>query len=91
MPRVDQPVVQSETILLVDDNELVRTAIASFLDLKGFHVVQADSGPEAIRIAQNQDFEIHLLVTDVVMPGIILPSKKSSGGDPELQLARFFD
>ncbi len=59
-----------EIILLVDDNESVRTAIGSFLKLKGFHVVQAGSGPDALRAIQTQEFPIDLLVTDVVMPGM---------------------
>jgi len=77
-----------ETILLVDDNESVRTAIGSFLKLKGFHVVQAGSGPEALRVVQNQDFPIDLLVTDVVMPemsGTELYQNLQSK-DPELKV-----
>jgi len=60
----------NETILLVDDNESVRTAIAAFLELTGYTVLQADHGRKAIELAGQHPKPIHLLITDVIMPGM---------------------
>jgi two-component system, cell cycle sensor histidine kinase and response regulator CckA len=58
----------SETILLVDDNEPVRTSTGSILKLRGYQVLQAASGLEALQIAEKHPGKIHLLVADVMMP-----------------------
>ena len=59
----------SETILLVEDEEAVRELIHSILAGNGYHVLVADSPWQAEEIASNFAGEIHLLLTDVVMPG----------------------
>lgn len=79
LPRIDE--IDSEkarstmrvlstdhTILLVDDDEDVRRATGSSLQLKGFRVLEARDGKEAMGIFQNYDGIIELLITDVVMP-----------------------
>jgi two-component system, cell cycle sensor histidine kinase and response regulator CckA len=59
----------SETILLVEDNELVRVLAAEILESYGYKVLVAANGPEAIVLAALESSEtIHLLLTDVVMP-----------------------
>jgi CheY-like chemotaxis protein len=60
----------SETILLVDDDEIVRETVAAMLMDFGFGVVQAPGGAEALAILKGSA-EIDLLLTDVVMPGAI--------------------
>jgi len=61
---------EGEVILLVDDNESIRSALEHFLRLKGYTVLTASSGMEAIKIAKEEKGPIHLLVSDVVMPGM---------------------
>ncbi|MDR0640510.1 MAG: response regulator [Holosporales bacterium] len=56
----------SETILLVEDEDSVRMFSARALRDKGYKVLEADCGEEAIRIAHSEKFD--LLITDVVMP-----------------------
>ncbi len=55
-------------ILLVEDEEDVRTVLAAVIDRAGYHVTQARSGDEALEIFEATP-EFDLLVTDIVMPG----------------------
>lgn len=63
-PGPDDP----RTILLVDDNEAVRQATAALLQARGFEVLQASNGLQAVDVSDRYDGPIHLLITDVVMP-----------------------
>ncbi len=58
----------SEKVLLVEDDEAVRSLLAEGLRLNGYVVLEARSGEEALRICGMHAGEIDLLVTDVVMP-----------------------
>ena len=58
----------TETILLVDDDDAVREPLAEFLRLYEFTVLEARTGLTAIEHAKRYAGEIHVLVTDVVMP-----------------------
>jgi len=60
----------SETILLVEDSEPLRKLTRSFLESHGFDVLVAQNGEEAIDVEARTSKKIHLLLTDVVMPGI---------------------
>jgi CheY-like chemotaxis protein len=60
----------NECILLVDDNQNLRRAIASSLDMHGYSVVEASDGVEALKISRDHAGDIQLLVTDMVMPTI---------------------
>ena len=60
----------SETILLVEDSGPLRKLTQSFLESHGFSVLVAQNGEEAIQVAGGHSGKIHLLLTDVVMPGI---------------------
>jgi len=60
----------SETILLVEDSEPLRKLTRSFLESHGFDVLVAQNGEEAIDLEARTSKKIHLLLTDVVMPGI---------------------
>jgi len=61
----------SETILLVEDEEMVRKLACTVLQKYGYTVLEAPNGEEALRIVQGQNGNpIHLMVTDVVMPGM---------------------
>ena len=58
------------TILLVEDQDAVRSLISRVLLASGYRVVQADSGPQALALPDSQVGAIDLLITDVVMPGM---------------------
>ncbi len=58
----------NETLLLVEDDTAVRSLIKSNLEMKGYKVLEAADGEEALRLAQQHSGPIHLLITDVVMP-----------------------
>lgn len=59
-----------ETILIVEDQEYVRQYVKSILEAYCYRVLAAANGDEAVAVAHNYSGEIHLLLTDVVLPGI---------------------
>ncbi len=64
----------TETILLVEDEDLVRQVARRILEMRGYTVLEAASGQDALLVSQQTQGPIHLMLTDVVMPGM-------SGGD----------
>ncbi|MCD6282828.1 PAS domain S-box protein [bacterium] len=58
----------SETILLVEDEEVVRELAKQVLEQKSYKVLTARHGPDALIVSEQYDGTIHLLLTDVVMP-----------------------
>ncbi len=52
----------------VEDEEQVRTVAATILRRKGYTVLEASNGEEGLRVAADCSSEIHLLLTDVIMP-----------------------
>ncbi|MBI2058831.1 MAG: response regulator [Nitrospirae bacterium] len=58
----------NETILLVEDDEMVRDLTRQLLRTKGYTVLESADGPSAIKLVESQAGRIHLLLTDVVMP-----------------------
>ncbi|HWA17147.1 MAG TPA: ATP-binding protein, partial [Gemmatimonadales bacterium] len=63
----------NETILLVEDEESVRSLTRRVLELQGYRVLSAASGEGALALSRSSSERIHLLLTDVVMPGISGP------------------
>jgi PAS domain S-box-containing protein len=70
----------SETVLLVEDRDETRAAIRQMLTRRGYRVLEAATGDAAVRIAAAATDPIHVLLTDVVMPGL-------SGRDTAEQVA----
>jgi signal transduction histidine kinase len=67
----EPPVTQGhETILLVEDETGIRTMTKVYLESLGYKVLEAGSTQEALRIARQRRIKIHMLLTDVVMPGM---------------------
>ena len=59
-----------ETILVVDDEAQVRTLARDILVGAGYRVLEAEDGEGALRMAEEHQGAIHVLLTDVVMPGM---------------------
>ncbi len=82
LPRVDEPIAVfkekfeedlprgSETILVVEDEEEVRKLAAHILQRQGYKVLEAPQGGDALLICEQHQDPIHLMLTDVVMPGM---------------------
>jgi PAS domain S-box-containing protein len=82
LPRIDQPAVAPaveetprpskgwQTILLVEDEASLRGLARELLEEHGYRVIEATGPNEAIEIARRNPETIHLLVTDIVMPGM---------------------
>lgn len=80
-PRVDEPVAAgrgempaaasaggAETVLIVEDEEPVRVAVAKALAINGYTVLEAPHPQEALQLCDSNDKTVDLLITDVVMP-----------------------
>jgi len=83
LPRVDDGVEEyrrniedaqvtrgTETILLVEDEEMLRKLARQTLKGHGYEIVEASNGSEAIAQSAQHEGAIHLLLTDVIMPGM---------------------
>jgi CheY-like chemotaxis protein len=57
-----------ETVLLVEDSEPVRRLVIRCLKSKGYTVLEASSGIDALRVCSRHEDPIHLLLTDVILP-----------------------
>ncbi len=82
LPRVDDEIEEpkrpsasampavcgSETVLVVEDSDVVRNLVREVLVSKGFRILEARTGREAVQVCENFNGQIHLLLTDVVMP-----------------------
>jgi two-component system cell cycle sensor histidine kinase/response regulator CckA len=83
LPRVEENVTKivantaplealrgGEIVLLVEDADALRKLARSFLKDRGFQVLAAANGEEALQVAASHRGPIHLLLTDVIMPGM---------------------
>jgi DNA-binding NtrC family response regulator len=60
----------TETILLVEDNEQVRNLAREILERQGYTVIEAGDAAAALELLSSHGGPVHLLLTDVVMPGM---------------------
>lgn len=60
----------SKTILIVEDEQLVRDMLAVILNSEGYKVLEASNGEEALHLVEDYKGAINLLISDVVMPGM---------------------
>ena len=60
----------NETVLLVEDEDSVRQLVRETLESRGYRVLEAANGKDALALAASHADPIHLLITDVVMPGL---------------------
>ena len=78
----------SETILLVEDLEALREMTGAFLKMQGYTVIEAPNGADAIKAIEQYKAPIHLMLTDVIMPGISGPelAKRVTGLRPDIKV-----
>jgi two-component system, cell cycle sensor histidine kinase and response regulator CckA len=77
-----------ETILLVEDEAVVRTLVREILESYSYQVIEAQNSTEALDICENYKEPIDLLVTDIVMPQMSGPElvKRSTSLRPEMKV-----
>ena len=81
LPRIDETIeshkhgkapvempLASETILVVDDEQMIRDLVCEVLEISGYNVLAAGLGSEAISLCKEYKRPIHLIITDLVMP-----------------------
>jgi two-component system cell cycle sensor histidine kinase/response regulator CckA len=68
--KVEEVPRGSETILLVEDEAGLRTITKEFLESIGYTVLESGNGAEALAVTLKHEGPIHLILTDLVMPGI---------------------
>jgi two-component system, cell cycle sensor histidine kinase and response regulator CckA len=69
-----EPLHGTETILLVEDEANLRSLVCRLLEPRGYTVLSASGGAAALEVAANHAGPIHMLLTDVVMPGMSGPA-----------------
>ena len=75
-------------MLLVEDEAPVRAFASRALRLRGYTVLEAESGEEALALLENPDTRVDIFVTDVVMPGMDGPTwvRKALETRPNVQI-----
>ena len=87
-PMNAAPSTGSETILLVEDDDRVRALVATMLRKNGYNVLLSSAADQALEIALRHHGPIHLLLTDVVMPGLSgrMLSERLTSAHPETRV-----
>jgi two-component system cell cycle sensor histidine kinase/response regulator CckA len=60
----------SERVLLAEDQLSIRAVLREFLESKGYKILEAQNGSQALELAEHHSGSIEVLVTDVIMPQI---------------------
>jgi CheY-like chemotaxis protein len=66
--RIDDLFVGTETVLVVEDESVVRDLTTEVLQRQGYRLLSASNGAEAVEIMEGSSEQIDLLLTDVIMP-----------------------
>jgi CheY-like chemotaxis protein len=69
-PRADVVLRGTETVLVVEDNETVRALVGKMLHGLGYEVLTTQGVEPCVALAEKRQGSLHLLLTDVVMPGM---------------------
>jgi PAS domain S-box-containing protein len=72
-PADSEPATGDETILLIEDEAVVRRLVAEILESHGYSVLPAGDGPSALELLRRHPGSVDLLLSDVVMPGMSGP------------------
>jgi DNA-binding NtrC family response regulator len=80
----------THTILIVDDEEMIRAVLSQLLTKDGYNILQAEDGVAAIKACAGQN--VNLIITDLVMPGkngidLIMELKRSQGNIPIIAIS----
>jgi CheY-like chemotaxis protein len=67
--KTNAPPHGNETVLLVEDDEVARRAMCIILENLGYRVLSAEDGARAAGLSQGFEGDIHLMLSDVMMPG----------------------
>jgi len=68
IPELTQPKSHKETIMVVEDEPVLREFVTSVLESQGYSIFQAGDGVDALKLARDTTAQIDLLLTDMVMP-----------------------
>ncbi len=68
--KVENRNLETKTVLVVDDEELIRILTESFLEQLGYNVLLADCGEAAVNIYREKSAQIQWVLSDITMPGI---------------------
>jgi CheY-like chemotaxis protein len=71
--QLSEHAIDRPLLLLVEDEPSLRTLVVSVLEDRGYEVLQAGNGLDAIELAERHRGRIDLLLTDIVMPGLSGP------------------
>lgn len=92
--EVQQPVIAqrlaggSETVLVVEDEGVIRSLVYTVLESCGYTVLEASSGKGALTLMEMQVSPIHLMITDVVMEGLngVELAQQLAGSHPDMKV-----
>ena len=72
--------MEQKTILIVDDENMMREAVASYLEKQGYHVLQAETGTQALSLLEKET--VSFVILDLMLPDISVPEYAGSPGFP---------